>query len=89
MITMICLIPRSADVMPQDYQSTISTLRCLLGMLRMETTADVAGAITYKGKLTEEEKEELNSKVSHYALIFIEHDGNAKEIETEYLTFKI
>lgn len=89
MITMICLIPRSEDTMPQDYSSTISTLRCLLGLLRLDKTADVAGVITYKGKLTEEEKKELNSKVSHYALIFIEHDENSREIETEFLTFKI
>lgn len=89
MITMICLIPRSEDVMPQDYQSTLSTLRCLLGLLRFDNTADTAGVVTYKGKLAEEEKKELNSKVSHYALIFIEHDENSKEIETEYLTFKI
>lgn len=89
MITMICLIPVSEDTMPQDYQSTVSTLRCLLGLLRFEQTADVAGVITYKGKLTEEEKKELNSKVSHYALIFIEHDENSREIETEFLTFKI
>lgn len=86
MITMICLIPRSEDIMPQDYQSTLSTLKCLLGLLRFEQTADV---ITYKGKLTEEEKKELNSKVSHYALIFIEHDENSKEVETEFLTFKL
>ena len=89
MITMICLIPRSEGTMPQDYQSTLSTLRCLLGLLRFEQTADVAGVITYKGKLTEEEKKELNSKVSHYALIFIEQDENSKEPETEYLTFKL
>lgn len=89
MVTMICLIPRHEDTMPQDYQSTLSTLRCLLGMLRMETTADVAGAITYKGKLTEEEKKELNSKVRHYSLIFIECDENSEEPEAEYLTFKI
>ena len=89
MITMICLIPVSEDVMPQDYQCTVATLRCLLGLLRFDKTADTAGVITYKGKLTEEEKKELTSKVNHYALIFIEHDENAKEIETEYLTFKI
>lgn len=89
MTTMICLIPRSEDVMPQDYSSTVSTLRCLLGLLRFEQTADVAGVFTYKGKLAEEEKKELNSKISHYALIFIEHDENSKEPETEFLTFKI
>lgn len=89
MITMICLVPRSEDVMPQDYSSTISTLRCLLGLLRFDKAADTAGIVAYRGKLTEEEKKELTSKVNHYALIFIEHDENAKEIETEYLTFKI
>lgn len=89
MITMICMIPRSEDIMPQDYSSTVSTLRCLLGSLRFEQTADVAGAITYKGKLTEEEKKELSFKVKHYALIYIEHDENSKEVEAEFLTFKI
>ena len=89
MITMICLIPRSEDTMPQDYQSTVATLRCLLGLLRFDKAADTAGIVAYRGKLTEEEKKELTSKVNHYALIFIEHDENAKEIETEYLTFKI
>ena len=75
--------------MPQDYQSTISTLRCLLGLLKFEKTADTAGVITYKGKLTEEEKKELNSKINHYGLIFIEHDEDGKPVETEYLTFQI
>ena len=89
MITMICLIPRNEDVMPQDYSSTVSTLRCLLGLLRFDKTADTAGVITYKGKLTEEEKKELTSKVSHYALIFVEHDENSPAKENEYLTFKI
>ena len=86
---MICLIPRSEDTMPQDYQSTVSTLRCFLGLLRFDKTADTAGVITYKGKLTEEEKKELTSKVSHYALIFVEHDENSPATESEYLTFKI
>ena len=89
MVTMICLIPRSEDVMPQDYQSTLSALRCLLGLLRFDKTTDTAGVITYKGKLTEEEKKELTSKVSHYALIFVEHDENSPATESEYLTFKI
>ena len=89
MVTMICLIPRSEDTMPQDYQSTLSALRCLLGLLRFDKTTDVAGVITYKGKLTEEEKKELTSKVNHYALLFVEHDERNSEPETEYLTFKI
>ena len=89
MITMICLIPRNEDVMPQDYSSTVSTLRCLLGLLRFYKTADTAGVITYKGKLTEEEKKELTSKVNSYALIFVEHDENSPAAENEYLTFKI
>lgn len=89
MITMICLIPRSEDVMPQDYQCTVATLRCLLGLLRFDKTADTAGVITYKGKLTEEEKKELTSKVNHYALIFVEHDENSPATENEFLTFKI
>ena len=89
MVTMICLIPRSEDIMPQDYQCTVATLRCLLGLLRFDKTADTAGVITYKGKLTEEEKKELTSKISHYALIFVEHDENSPEPENEYLTFKI
>ena len=89
MITMICLIPRNEDVMPQDYSSTVSTLRCLLGLLRFDKTADTAGVITYKGKLTEEEKKELTSKVNSYALIFVEHDENTPATENEYLTFKI
>ena len=89
MITMICMIPRSEDTMPQDYQCTVATLRCLLGLLRFDKTADTAGVITYKGKLTEEEKKELTSKVSHYALIFVEHDENTPATESEYLTFKI
>lgn len=89
MITMICLIPVSEDVMPQDYSSTVSTLRCLLGLLRFDKTADTAGVITYKGKLTEEEKKELTSKVNSYALIFVEHDENTPTTESEFLTFKI
>ena len=40
--------------------------------------------------LTEEEKKELTSKVSHYALIFVEYDENTPSTEeNEYLTFKI
>ena len=89
MITMICLIPVSEDVMPQDYQCTVATLRCLLGLLRFDKTADTAGVITYKGKLTEEEKKELTSKVNNYALIFVEHDENSPATENEFLTFKI
>ena len=90
MVTMICLIPRSEDIMPQDYQCTVATLRCLLGLLRFDKTADTAGVITYKGKLTEEEKKELTSKVNHYALIFVEYDENTPSTEeNEYLTFKI
>ena len=89
MITMICLIPRNEDTMPQDYQSTLSTLRCLLGLLRFDNTADTAGIIAYRGKLTEEEKKELTSKVSHYALIFVEIDENSPKTENEFLTFKI
>ena len=83
------MIPKSEDIMPQDYQSTLSTLRCLLGLLRFDKTADTAGIIAYRGKLTEEEKKELTSKVSHYALIFVEIDENSKKTENEFLTFKI
>ena len=89
MVTMICLIPRSEDIMPQDYQCTVATLRCLLGLLRFYKTADTKKKKKKKGKLTEEEKKELTSKVSHYALIFVEHDENSPEPENEYLTFKI
>ena len=90
MVTMICLIPRSEDTNPQDYQSASVTLRCLLGSLRFDKTTDVAGVVTYKGKLTEEEKKELTSKVNHYALIFVEYDENTPSTEeNEYLTFKI
>lgn len=89
MITMICLIQKSEDVMPQDYQMTLSTLRYLLGLLKFSQITDVAGVVTYKGKLTEEEKKELTSKVKHYALLFVEHDERNSEPETEYLTFKI
>lgn len=89
MITMICLIPVSEDVMPQDYSSTVSTLRCLLGLLRFDKTTDVAGVVTYKGKLTEEEKKELSSRINNYALIFVEHDENSPAAENEFLTFKI
>lgn len=89
MITMICLIPRSEDTMPQDYQSTVSTLRCLLGLLRFDKAADTAGVVAYRGKLTEEEKKELTSKVNHYALIFVEIDENSPKTENEFLTFKI
>ena len=89
MITMICMIPRSEDVMPQDYQMTLSTLRCLLGLLKFSQITDVAGVVTYKGKLTEEEKKELTSKVKHYALLFVEHDERNSEPEDEYLTFRI
>ena len=90
MVTMICLIPRSKDTNPQDYQSTLSALRCLLGLVRFDQTSDVAGVCIYKGKLTEEEKKELSSKVNHYALIFVEHDENTHSTEeNEYLTFKI
>lgn len=74
--------------MPQDYASTVSTIRRLLGLLRFDQTADVAGVITCKGILTEEEKKELTSKVNHYALIFIECDENS-DTGAESLTFKI
>ena len=90
MITMICMIQKTEDVMPQDYQSTLSALRCLLGLLRFDKTTDVAGVVTYKGKLTEEEKKELSSRVNNYALIFVEQDENTPSTEeNEYLTFKI
>ena len=89
MVTMICLIPRREDTNPQDYQSASVTLRCLLGSLRFDNTADVAGVVTYMGKLTEEEKKELSSRVNNYALIFVEHDENSPATENEYLTFKI
>ena len=76
--------------MPQDYQCTIATFRCLLGLLRFDETTDTAGVVTYKGKLAEEEKKELTSKVNHYALIFVEYDENTPSTEeNEYLTFKI
>ena len=86
---MICMIPKTEDVMPQDYQCAVATLRYLLGLLRFDPTPDVAGVLCYKGKLTEEEKQELVSKVNHYALIFVEHDKNIHSTENEYLTFKI
>ena len=89
MITMICLIQKSEDVMPQDYQMTLSTLRCLLGLLKLSQITDMAGVVTYKGNMAEEEKKELTSKVKHYALLFVEHDERNSEPETEYLTFKI
>ena len=84
------MIQKTEDVMPQDYQCTVATLRCLLGLLRFDKTADVAGVVTYKGKLTEEEKKELSSRVNNYALIFVEYDENTPSTEeNEYLTFKI
>ena len=90
MFTMICMIQKTEDFMPQDYQCTVATLRCLLGLLRFDKTTDVAGVVTYKGKLTEEEKKELSSRVNNYALIFVEHDENTHSTEeNEYLTFKI
>ena len=90
MITMICMIPRSEDTNPQDYQSALVTLRCLLGSLKFDKTTDTAGVVTYKGKLTEEEKKELKYRVNNYDMIFVEYDENTPATEeNEYLTFKI
>ena len=58
-------------------------------LLRFDKTADTAGIVAYRGKLTEEEKKELTSKVNHYALIFVEIDENSSKTENEFLTFKI
>ena len=87
--TMICLIQKTEDTMPQDYVKAISTLKHLLGMLRFQQISDVAGIIAYYGVFTEAEKKELSSAVKGYSLIFIELDtDNSAPQEKEYLTFK-
>lgn len=87
--TMICLIQKTEDTMPQDYAQTVSTLKHLLGMLRFQKISDVAGIVAYYGVFTEAEKKELSSAVKGYSLIFIELDtDNSAPQEKEYLTFK-
>ena len=73
--------PRNDDTMPHSYQSTSATLRCLLGLLRFGKTADIIEVVTYKGKLTKEEKKELVSRLNQYAPIFVELDKNIPTAE--------
>ena len=81
MLTIIYMRPRNDDTMPHSYQSTSATLRCLLGLLRFGKTADIIEVVTYKGKLTKEEKKELVSRLNQYAPIFVELDKNIPTAE--------
>ena len=88
MKTLICLIQKSEDLMPQDYQQTSNILKTMLGRLKLVQVADNKGVFQYNGMLSEEEKQDLCDKVTKYALIFIEL-LNDNSLCSEYLTFKI
>ena len=88
MKTLICLIQKSEDLMPQDYQQTANILKSMLGHLKLVQIADNKGVFQYNGLLSEEEKDELCNRVTKYASIFIEL-LNDTSLCSEYLTFKI
>ena len=88
MKTLICLIQKSEDLMPQDYQQTAGILKNMLGHLKLVQIADNKGVFQYNGLLSEEEKDELCNRVSKYAIIFIEL-LNDNSLCSEHLTFKI
>lgn len=88
MKTLICLIQKSEDLMPQDYQQTSNILKTMLGRLKLVQVADNKGVFQYNGMLSEEEKDELCNRVEKYAIIFIEL-LNDNSLCSEFLTFKI
>ena len=88
MKTLICLIQKSEDLMPQDYQQTAGILKSMLGHLKLVQIADNKGVFQYNGLLSEEEKDELCNRVTKYAIIFIEL-LNDNSLCSEFLTFKI
>ena len=88
MKTLICLIQKSEDLMPQDYQQTAGILKSMLGRLKLVQIADNKGVFQYNGLLSEEEKDELCNRVTKYAIIFIEL-LNDNSLCSEFLTFKI
>ena len=88
MKTLICLIQKSEDLMPQDYQQTANILKSMLGRLKLVQIADNKGVFQYNGLLSEEEKDELCNRVTKYAIIFIEL-LNDNSLCSEFLTFKI
>ena len=88
MKTLICLIQKSEDIVPQDYQQTANILKTMLGRLKLVQIADNKGVFQYNGLLSEEEKDELCNRVTKYAIIFIEL-LNDNSLCSEFLTFKI
>ena len=88
MKTLICLIQKSEDLVPQDYQQTANILKSMLGRLKLVQIADNKGVFQYNGLLSEEEKDELCNRVTKYAIIFIEL-LNDNSLCSEFLTFKI
>lgn len=88
MKTLICLIQKSEDLMPQDYQQTSNILKNMLGHLKLVQIADNKGVFQYNGLLSEDEKSEICDRVTKYAIIFIEL-LNDNSLCSEYLTFKI
>ena len=88
MKTLICLIQKSEDLMPQDYQQTAGILKSMLGHLKLVQIADNKGVFQYNGSLSEGEKQEVCNKVTKYAIIFIEMlDSNS--LCGEFLTFQV
>lgn len=88
MKTLICLIQKSEDLMPQDYQQTSNLLKNMLGHLKLVQIADNKGVFQYNGLLSEDEKSEICDRVTKYAIIFIEL-LNDNSLCSEFLTFKI
>ena len=88
MKTLICLIQKSEDLMPQDYQQTSNILKNMLGHLKLVQIADNKGVFQYNGLLSEDEKSEICDRVTKYAIIFIEL-LNDNSLCSEFLTFKI
>ena len=88
MKTLICLIQKSEDLVPQDYQQTANILKNLLGRLKLVQVADNKGVFQYNGTLAEEEKQEVCNKVTKYAIIYVELLSN-NLLCNEFLTFQI
>ena len=88
MKTLICLIQKSEDLMPQDYQQTSNILKNMLGHLKLVQIADNKGVFQYNGLLSEDEKSEICDRVTKYAIIFIELLID-NSLCSEFLTFQI
>lgn len=88
MKTLICLIQKSEDLMPQDYQQTAGILKNMLGHLKLVQVADNKGVFQYSGLLSEEEKSEICDRVTKYAIIYVELLSN-NSLCNEFLTFQI